>query len=266
MSRSGKRYCPLGTRDKLHDEIRNLRKTRSMSVKNYGAAFRYLEEWVPKDDGVEMTRTGQFRYYSEGMPQTWKLQVVPQRERWSNLNTLEARYLQCEQLEVPPPTKDEKKGRRNEEKKYRQERDDGTQKTKGSNSINKKRKLEVNTGCSFSKKRRNVWNNHANDDCFRSPASLKFRSRANKGNEHMARKEKHGPGNEQSTAAVVIPVSCEIDPLDYWYNESQVKQHGTAVRNENWPRGHTLRTKVPLKHPLSKQSTRSYWILYLRHH
>ncbi|OWZ05742.1 hypothetical protein PHMEG_00022107 [Phytophthora megakarya] len=114
MSRLGTRHFPLGTRDKLHDEIRNLRKPCSMSVENYDAAFRHLVELdyrVPQDDGAEMTRTEQCRYYSEGMPQTWKLQVVPQRERWSNLNKLKARYLQCEQLEVPPSTKYEKKGR-----------------------------------------------------------------------------------------------------------------------------------------------------------
>ncbi|KAE8984814.1 hypothetical protein PF005_g21311 [Phytophthora fragariae] len=97
-----RRYCPLGTRDLLHQEIRGLRKTRSMTVEEFDTRFHYLlqlERWVQRDDGSSMTITDQCRHYSEGMPRSWQLQVVPQRSRWENLDKLKTRYLQCERVE-----------------------------------------------------------------------------------------------------------------------------------------------------------------------
>ncbi|KAF4035605.1 hypothetical protein GN244_ATG12387 [Phytophthora infestans] len=92
----GRRYCPLGTREALHQEIRGLRKTRNLSVEEYDAEFLYLldpEEWILPDDGGAMTTTDQFRHDSAGMPQTWRMQVIPQHSRWDNLEKLKTRYL-----------------------------------------------------------------------------------------------------------------------------------------------------------------------------
>ncbi|ETP27920.1 hypothetical protein F442_22795, partial [Phytophthora nicotianae P10297] len=96
------RHCPLGTREMLHDEIKSLRKTRSMTVAEYIDKFEdliSLERWILDDDGAAMPESEQCRHFSAGMPRNWQMQVMPQQARWTNRKDLQERYLQCERVE-----------------------------------------------------------------------------------------------------------------------------------------------------------------------
>lgn len=176
-------YCPLGTRDELHKEIRSLRKTRALSVEEYDQRFHSLlelEPWVQIDDGAAMTVTDQCRYYSDGMPRSWQMQVVPQRSRWDNVDKLKARYVQCERVENTGSQTSEHVARPKQPGKHKREETRGPKAmSKSPSNGNKKRKVETGEGCSFCRSRGNVWDNHRGEECFRNPASPKYRPRTN---------------------------------------------------------------------------------------
>ncbi|KAE9065187.1 hypothetical protein PF005_g29070 [Phytophthora fragariae] len=99
------RYCPLGTRDKLHEEIKGLRKSRNSTVEQYFAQFEalvQLEYWVRDDDGSRLSTTDQCKFFSRGMPRSWQMQVWPQQASWTDLEELRTRYMQCEAVEQQP--------------------------------------------------------------------------------------------------------------------------------------------------------------------
>ncbi|KAF4037822.1 hypothetical protein GN244_ATG10072 [Phytophthora infestans] len=81
------RYYPVGTREKLHEEIKALRKTQNMAVTQYSSRFEdlvSLERWILDDDGNPMGESEQCRQFSSGMPRQWQMQVAPQKVRWTN--------------------------------------------------------------------------------------------------------------------------------------------------------------------------------------
>ncbi|GMG16968.1 unnamed protein product [Phytophthora fragariaefolia] len=90
-----KKYCPLGTQEELHKEIKGLRKTCNMTVAEYATKFEdlvSLERWILPDDGTRMGPAEQCRYFNAGMPRQWQMQVVPQQVRWTDRLWLQDRY------------------------------------------------------------------------------------------------------------------------------------------------------------------------------
>ncbi|EGZ18957.1 hypothetical protein PHYSODRAFT_500400 [Phytophthora sojae] len=78
MDRLTARYCPMGTREQLHDEVKELRKTRNMTVTEYAKKFEELlalERWILDYDGERMDEAERCRYFSPGMPRAWQMQV-----------------------------------------------------------------------------------------------------------------------------------------------------------------------------------------------
>ncbi|KAG2991267.1 hypothetical protein PC121_g3861 [Phytophthora cactorum] len=258
------RYCTIGTRDKLHEEIKALRKTRSMSVSAYAAKFEdfvSLERWILPDDGNLMRLADQCRYFSARMPRQGQFQVVPQNERWTDRALLRDRYLQCERIDQQPQKemyprekknkdgKGKKQGQRPPEKKGQAERKEDRI----------KRERETTTGCTFCKLKGNVWKNHHNDECFRNPAFPCFKPRANKDQARSGRPPRGAPQVANWSAPTAAAARTEPDPLSYWQEAQEAQDQAAAVQTHTIgtpTKWEPLLTTITLKPPLSKRSYR----------
>ncbi|KAG3171536.1 hypothetical protein PI124_g3714 [Phytophthora idaei] len=238
MESLARRYCPPGTREVLHEELRSLRKTRSVSVEEYGAQLNHLlqlESWVLPDDGTALKNSEKCRYFSAGMPRSWQMQVVTQR-RWEKVNDLKDRYVDCDRVEQQLEKDHEKRGknkparRESHNQKFKVE-------TKIAHGEMKKRHLEAGEGCQYCKSRGNVWNNHKSDECFRNPVSPRYRPRAGKAQEGKKSQDRPGsrtPWGDHTAAAAAMSVmestdKTRDDPLDNWYPPQDKEEHCAAV-------------------------------------
>ncbi|OWZ20000.1 hypothetical protein PHMEG_0005649 [Phytophthora megakarya] len=259
MNAVGRRYCPVGTRDVLHEEIKNLRKRRNMSVEEYDAQFQQLlrlESWLPPRDGVPMTEEDQCRHYSAGMPRTWQVAVVPQQSRWSDLRRLKTHYMQAERVEQQGG---KEINRKSKGKRDQHHHSDG-KKGKNKQSDEKKRKRNTQEGCKFCRANGNVWNNHGDDECFRNPKSQSYRPRSgrNKQDSTSAKRTEPRSTGPHQAAAMKSETRTTNDPdlLSYWQTEhgeqgAAMRAVGDGVLEKTLP---ALVVKVTLKHALNKQT------------
>ncbi|KAE8993685.1 hypothetical protein PR003_g21744 [Phytophthora rubi] len=265
------RYCPVGTRDELHEEIKGLHKSRSMTVAEYATKFEdliSLERWILPDDGTAMSQAGQCRHFSAGMPRHWQMQVVPQQERWTDRRLLQERYLQCERVDQRPNKEPFEKGKKHAQGKTR--RNDKqffcVEKQKSSKQEKSKRDAPTNKrarggsdGCKFCKNHGNTWKNHEDDDCFRNPVSPRYRPRATP-NRGTANKRQTNSGTKSrwssETAAMTQQSREDTDPISYWQGADDQLEEAAAVQAppESKPAMPSMRTTITLMNPLSKRS------------
>ncbi|OWZ13661.1 hypothetical protein PHMEG_00012977 [Phytophthora megakarya] len=180
MHSVGRRYCPVGTREALHEEGKNLRKTRHMTVEESDAQFQHLKRlecFLPPRDGASLTGEDLCHHSSAGIPRAWQLSVVSQHARWRDFVILKVHYIQIERVEQQVTKETNGKGTAKPNQNLHLDGRKGKKKQNkgGQQGEEKRRKLNPQEGCKFCRAKGNVWNNRGDGACFRNTKSPSYR-------------------------------------------------------------------------------------------
>ncbi|OWY96310.1 hypothetical protein PHMEG_00033451, partial [Phytophthora megakarya] len=177
------RHCPAGTRGMLMDELTQLKKVRSNTVRQYSSEFRMLLRMIPfleHGENEPVVEADAVRMYRFGMPIDWQVEINRIARIW-DLASIETQFELIERNEHDEAILRGNRSRRSDPKKQRgNERNEKPARQQQQHPQAAPRNQgNGNRGgssgsryCSFCKK-----DNHNDDHCFRNPKSPAYRPR-----------------------------------------------------------------------------------------
>ncbi|ETL80447.1 hypothetical protein L917_19062 [Phytophthora nicotianae] len=158
------RHCPPGTRGVLMEELIQLKKTMSKSVRDYSREFRTLLRMIPfleHGENEAVPEADVVRMYRMGMPINWQVEFHRISRGW-DLPSMEDQFELIERNE-----KESELLRGNRNRSTQQQPQQRSNAKKGNDQRPKNdNQGRANKYCGYCKR-----NKHNNSECFRDPSS-----------------------------------------------------------------------------------------------
>eukprot|EP00644_Phytophthora_capsici_P009906 jgi/Phyca11/18674/fgenesh1_pg.PHYCAscaffold_39_\ len=173
-------HCPPGTRALIMDELTQMKKPRTMSVRMYARNFRKLLRMITfVEENEPVPEADLVRMFKSGMPIEWQLELNRHARTWS-LNSMETQF---EAIERNAKEAELLRGNRPAQRKHNEQQETSKKsadgKRPGSNhpSSGEKAAHRNNTKqCTYCDKK-----GHLDTECFRNPKSPAYKPRGAQG-------------------------------------------------------------------------------------